>query len=281
MASAARTARRKANQVAREAAPWVERLARAGFFARGVVYVLVALLAARAAHEHRHPTGSRGAMHEIFRQPLGRVLLPLLAVGLLGFALWSLVQAVLDPEHKGTSLKGLGKRSAHLFTAVVYTGLAATAARLALYGWAQRDRESAGRFTTPVMEHPLGRWIVMGVGAWMFVYGLWLLYRSVAKEPEKMLDVSRLRPHTQKVFKLAGRIGIAARAVVFGVIGVYLVLAGLHHRPGEAKTPPGALESVRQQPHGPWLLALMAVGLAAFGLFEMVKARYRVIRAAR
>lgn len=281
MASAARKAQRKANQVARDAAPWVERLARAGFFSRGVVYVLIALLAARAAYGQRHPAGTRGAMLEIFQQPFGRVLLPLLAVGFLGFAVWSLVQAVLDPERRGTSVKGLGKRAAHLFTAVVYTGLAATAARLALYGWAQRDQESAGRFTAPVMEHPLGRWVVMGVGAWMLVYGLWLLYRSVAKEPEKMLDVSSLRPETQKAFKLAGRIGIAARAVVFGVLGVYLVLAGLHHRPGEARMPPGALESVRQQPHGRWLLAVIAAGLAAFGLFEIVKARYRVIRAAR
>jgi hypothetical protein len=281
MSGATEQVQRKARQVARQAAPWVERLARAGFFARGVVYVLVAVLAARAAFEHGRPAGTHGAMLAMFRQPLGRILLPLLAVGLLGFAVWSLVQAVLDPERKGTSVKGLGKRATYLFTAVVYTGLAATAARLAAYGWASGDSESAGRFTRPVMEHPAGRWAVMAVGAWMLVYGVWLLYRSVAKEPEKMLDTSSLRPHTRKVFDLAGRIGVAARAVVFGVLGIYMVLAGLHHRPGEAKMPPGALESVRQQPHGRWLLALVAVGLAAFGLFEMVKARYRVIRAAK
>ena len=281
MASAAKQAQRKANEVARDVAPWLERLARAGFFSRGVVYVLIALMAGRAAFQNRHPAGTRGAMLEIFRQPFGRVLLPILALGLLGFAVWSLLQAVLDPERRGTSLKGLGKRTAHLFTAIIYVGLAATAARLAVYGWARGDRESAGRFTGPVMEHPLGRWVVIGVGAGMVGYGFWLLYRSVAKEPEKMLDLSSLPPHTQNVFKLAGRVGIAARAVVFGVIGTYLVLAALHHRPNEARMPPGALESVRQQPHGAWLLAVVAVGLAAFGLFEMVKAWYRVIRSAR
>lgn len=281
MVSVARKAQAQVNSAARDAAPWVERLARAGFFSRGVVYVLVALLAGRAAYEQRHPSGTRGAMLEILHHPMGRVVLPALALGLLGFALWSAVQAVLDPERRGTSLKGLGKRAAHLFTAVVYVGLAATAARLAVYGWAQGDRESAGRFTAPVMEHPMGRWAVMAVGAWMLGYGLWLLYRSVAKEPEKMLDVSSLRPRTQHALKLAGRVGVAARGVVFGVIGVYLGLAALHHRPNEARMPAGALESVRQQPHGRWLLAVVAVGLAAFGLFEMVKARYRVIRAAK
>ncbi len=281
MGSVARDARRQVNDAAREAAPWVEGLARAGFFSRGVVYVLIALLAGRAAFGHRHPAGTRGAMLEILQHPMGRAVLPVLALGLLGFALWSLVQAVLDPERRGTSLKGLGKRTAHLFTAAVYVGLAATAARLAVYGWAQGDRESAGAFTRPVMEHPLGRWIVAGVGVGMLGFGAWLLYRSVAKEPEKMLDVSSLRPPVQKAFKLAGRVGVAARGVVFCVLGVYLGLAALHHRPSEARMPAGALESVRQQPHGRWLLAVVAIGLAAFGLFEMVKARYRVIRAAK
>jgi hypothetical protein len=269
------------NEAARDAAPWVERLARAGFFSRGVVYVLVALLAARAAYEQRHPAGTRGAMIEVLRHPLGRVVLTALALGLLGFALWSAVQAVLDPERRGSSLKGLGKRTAYLFTAIVYTGLAATAARLAVYGWAKGDRDSAGAFTAPVMEHPLGRWAVAAVAAALLGYSGWLLYRSVAKEPEKMLDVSSLSPHVQKVFKLAGRVGVAARGVVFAVIGIYLGLAALHHRPSEARMPAGALESVRQQPHGRWLLAVVAIGLAAFGLFEMVKAKYRVIRAAK
>jgi hypothetical protein len=281
LGTAATKAQRQVNDAAREAAPWVERLARAGFFSRGVVYVVVALLAARAAFEQRHPAGTRGAMLEILHHPMGRVLLPLLALGLLGFALWSAVQAVLDPERRGTSLKGLGKRTAHFFTAIIYVGLAATAARLAVYGWAQGDRDSAGAFTRPVMEHPLGRWIVAGVGVVMLGFGAWLLYRSVAKDPEKMLDVSSLRPNVQKAFDLAGRVGVAARGVVFGVIGVYLGLAALHHRPNEARMPAGALESVRQQPHGRWLLAVVAIGLAAFGLFEMVKARYRVIRAAK
>jgi len=281
LGTATRKAKRHVDNAAREAAPWVERLARAGYFSRGLVYLLVALLAARAAYERRHPAGARGAMLEILRHPLGRVVLTVLTVGLLGYAVWTLIQAVMDPERKGTSLSGLGRRAAYLFTAVVYTGLAATSARLAAYGWAEGDTESAGRFTTPVMEHALGRYALIAAGVGLLGYGLWKLYRAVAKEPEKRLDLSSLRPGTQKALKLAGRVGVAARGVVFGVIGVYLALSALHHRPDEARMPSGALESVRQQPHGAWLLAVVAVGLAAFGLFEMVKARYRVIRAAK
>ena len=274
-------AKQKVKQAAREAAPWVETLARAGYLARGVVYLVVALLAARAAFEHRRPAGTRGAFMEMLRQPFGRAVLALLTIGLLGYAAWRFVQAVLDPERKGKKLKALGKRASYLFTTVVYVGMAAAAARLALGGPPQRDQVSAGRWIAPVMQHPLGRWAVLAAGVWIAAYGPWLLYRSVAKEPEKRLDVSSLSPGMQRAFKAAGRVGVAARGVVFGVIGVWLVLAAWHARPGEAKMPAGALESVREQPYGRLLLALVAVGLGAFGFFEIVKARYRHITPAR
>jgi hypothetical protein len=271
----------KVKRAARGAAPWVETLARSGYVARGVVYLVVALLAARAAFVHGRPAGTRGALMELFRQPLGRAALGLLTVGLLGYAAWRFVQAVLDPEHRGTQLKALGKRAAYLSTTATYLGLAVAAARLALAGEPVRDQTSAGRWIAPLLEHPLGRWAVLGAGVWIAAYGPWLLWRAAAKEPEKRLDVSRLRPGTQRAVKLAGRIGVAARGVVFLVVGVWVVLAAWHLRPQEAKMPAGALESVREQPHGKWLLALVAVGLGAFGCFEIVKARYRHITPAR
>ena len=281
MTDVAGEAKRQVKQAARDAAPWVEKLARAGYLARGVVYVVVGFLAGRAAFGHRRPAASRGAMTELLHQPMGKVVLALLAVGLLGYAAWRFVQAVLDPERKGKKLKALGKRASYLFTSVVYVGMAAAAVRLALGGPPQRDQVSAGRWTAPVMEHPLGRWLLLAVGVWVAGYGLWLLYRSVAKEPEKRLDLRSLGVGTQKVFKLAGRVGVAARGVVFGVIGIWLALAAWHLRPGEAKMPAGALESVREQPYGRLLLALVAFGLGAFGFFEVVKARYRRITPAR
>jgi hypothetical protein len=277
MTDVAGEAKQTVKRAAREAAPWVERLARAGYLARGVVYLVVALLAARAALEHRRPAGTRGAFMEMLRQPLGRAILGVLAVGLLGYAAWRLVQAVLDPERKGTKLKALGKRASYLFTSVVYVGMAAAAARLALGGPPQHDQTSAGRWVAPLMRNPLGRWAVLAAGVWIAAYGLWLLYRSVAKEPEKRLDLSRVPPGTQRALKAAGRAGVAARGVVFGVVGGWVVLAAWHARPGEAKMPAGALESVREQPHGRWLLVLVAIGLGAFGCFEIVKARYRHI----
>ncbi|MFL5381868.1 MAG: DUF1206 domain-containing protein [Longimicrobiaceae bacterium] len=274
-------AKRQVKEAAREAAPWVETLARAGYLARGVVYLVVALLAGRAALEHRRAAGTRGAFMELLLQPLGRVVLGVLTVGLLGYAAWRFVQAVLDPERKGKKLKALGKRASYLFTTAVYVGMAAAAARLALGGPPERDQFSAGRWVAPVMQHPWGRWAVLAAGVWIAAYGPWLLYRSVAKEPEKRLDTRGLSSGMERAAKAAGRVGVAARGVVFLVVGVWVVLAAWHARPSEAKTPAGALESLRQQPYGPWLLVVVAVGLGAFGLFEIVKARYRHITPAR
>lgn len=273
-------ARHEVKKAARKAAPWMEKLARAGYFSRGFVYVVIGLIAGRAALYDGRPAAMRGAMLEVAHQPLGRAALFVLALGLLGYATWRAVQSVLDPERKGTKLKGLGKRAAYMSTAITYVGLAAAAVKIALSGWGPGDRTSAGQWTAPVMQHPLGRWAVAAVGVWIAGYGAWLLYRSVAKEPEKKLDLYGLRLGVQKAFKLAGRIGIASRAVVFGVIGIWMVRAAWHHRPAEARMPAGALETVREQPHGHWLLGVVAVGLAAFGFFEMVKARYRVIQPA-
>ena len=186
----------------------------------------------------------------------------------------------IDNHHKSIDLSA-PTTSLNLFTTVVYVGLAAAAARVAL-GWGPvRDQTSAGPWVAPFLAHPLGRWAVLAAGVWIAAYGPWLLWRSVAKEPEKRLDVSRMTPAMQRTFKLIGRVGVAARGVVFLVVGIWMVRAAWQLRPREAKMPAGALESLREQPYGQWLLALVALGLGAFGLFEIVKARYRHITPAR
>ena len=77
----------------------------------------------------------------------------------------------------------------------------------------------------------------------------------------------------------AGRLGYAARGVVFLIIGGFLGLATLHSSSSEAIGLGGALQTVAAQPHGWVLLALMAVGLFAFGVFGIVQAFYRRIDA--
>ena len=105
-------AEQHAQRVTRAARPWIERLARYGYAAKGVVYVLIGTLAALGAFkEDEGPTDSRGALTQIVYQPFGRTILCVIAAGLAGYALWRLTQALRDTEAKGRSWKGLSIRA--------------------------------------------------------------------------------------------------------------------------------------------------------------------------
>lgn len=129
-----RRAERSAEQAARHASPWLERLARLGYVAEGVVYVVVGALAVGVAVGiGGRTTDERGALEVIGTQPLlGRVLLVSVALGLASYALWQLVQAVADPDGEGHDARGIAKRVGHGFRALVRVGLAFTAGRLVL-----------------------------------------------------------------------------------------------------------------------------------------------------
>lgn len=278
-------ARGAAHDAAREAAPWIERLARFGYAAKGVVYIIVGGLALDAATSAAQATGSRGALQSMLQQPLGRVMLGLVAVGLFGYVVWKGVQAVLDPEHEGSDAKGVLKRAAFGITAVIYAGLALAAVRMAMASGgggespgAEGDGTAPDRYTAMVMDKPMGRWAIGLVGAGIIAYGLYNLYKAYAAKLSEEMDLSELEPENRRRVIWAGRFGMAARGVVFGIIGWFLIQAARHYDPQEAMGLGGALRTLEQQAYGPWLLGVVALGLVAYGLFYLVKARYRRIQ---
>ena len=86
-------------QDARQSAgPTLAKLARAGFAAKGVLYVVVGFLAAASAFgAGGETTGSRGAMATLFEQPFGKVLLSVVAIGLVGYSIFQFIRAIEDP----------------------------------------------------------------------------------------------------------------------------------------------------------------------------------------
>jgi hypothetical protein len=271
-----------AKAAVREAAPWVVKLARFGYLARGFVYVLVGVLAGLAAvGERGRPEGTRGTLLEIFRHPGGQLLLGAIAAGLAGFAIWRVVQALLDPERKGTGAVGIGKRIGYLVSAFIHGGLAATAAKLALGERVRGGEDAQARsWTARLMEAPAGRWLVVLAGAGILAYGVWQLWRAWKSDLAKRLDLARLSPEAREWTVRAARVGVASRGVVSVILGLFVVRAGLAYDPGKARGLEGALQSVREKAYGPWLLGAVAAGLAAFGIFEIMKARFRRIHPA-
>lgn len=264
-----------------EAGPWIVWLARAGYAAKGVVYCVVGLLALLAAFGSGdgETTGSRGALHKILTQPFGVVLVSLLAVGLAGYALWCFLQAIIDPDRAGKDAKGAAKRVGKFFKGLVHSALVVAAVGMVTGRESGGDGESnIDRWTAKLMAMPWGVWLVGIVGASVLGYGVWQLIRAWRVNLDKMLSLGELPPETRRPVVNVSRFGIGARGVVFGVIGLGLILAAWHANPSEAKGVGESLRWVAQQPYGPWLLAVVAAGLMAYGFYEFVRAGYRVIR---
>ncbi|MGH7517155.1 MAG: DUF1206 domain-containing protein [Gemmatimonadales bacterium] len=256
----------------------MEDLARAGYLAKGVVYLLIGILALQAAAgAGGSVSGPEGALLTILRQPLGRVLLGLTAVGLSGYAVWRLFCATFDPERHGNATKRLFVRAGYAASAVAHAALALEAARLALGMGGTGDR--AESWTARLLDAPWGPWLVGAVALGVAGYGVAQIARGLGRKVEERLRLGELPPEQRRLVVRVGRIGHVARGVVFGIIGALLMRAALAHDPRGAGGLGAALQTLERQPYAPVLLGAVAVGLAAYGAYQLVKARYRVIAA--
>ena len=271
----------QAEQAVRSAVrnPWVERLARFGYAARGVVYALIGLLAIQAAFGGRgaieQQASPEGALQRIAEQ--SRLLLVLVAIGLIGYALWRFVQAILDPENKGTDAKGLAKRGSMLASGIAYAGLALLAARIVSGTGNASSGGGSQEAAAGLMDKPFGRWLVVLAGIAVIVSALYQIYESYTKKFRKRLKLEEMDANEERLATRTGQVGLTARGIAFFVSGWFLVQAGLRYNPNEARGLGGALETLASQPYGPWLLGLVALGLIAYGAYSFLQARYRKI----
>ena len=272
-------AEQKAEQLTRAARPWIERLARYGYAAKGVVYVLIGSLAALGAFHvggNNGPTDSRGALTQIVYQPYGRVMLGVVAAGLAGYALWRVTQALRDTEDKGTSWKGLAVRTGYAFIGVVYAGLSFSAVRL-IFGRdaGEGSDEQTKGWTAFALMFPLGQLLVGLAGLSVIAFGLWQCYKAFTAKFCRKWKRHEMHEHAHGLAMRVGQVGLVARAVVFFIVGLFLIQAAWYARAEEARGLGGALRALEQQPHGPFVLGAVALGLVAYGLYMFVEARYR------
>ncbi|HYG09946.1 MAG TPA: DUF1206 domain-containing protein [Pyrinomonadaceae bacterium] len=258
--------------------PWVERLARFGYAAKGIVYIVVGALATLAATGMGgETTGTQGAMRSIARQPFGKVMLGIVAFGLIAYVIWRWVQAITDADNKGTKAKGIALRLGYTGSGLVYAGLAYSAGRIVFGAEEDGKLGAAESWTASVMEYPYGNWLVVLGGLGVIGYGLYQCYKGYTAKFRKRLKVGEMSESGVIWATRSGRFGFIARGVVFGIVGGFLIQAALHYNSSEAKGLDGALQLLTRQSHGKWLLGLTALGLVAYGLYMLVEARYRRI----
>jgi len=250
-----------------------EWLARAGFVARGVIYVIIGILAVKLATGSNGTTANQqGALATVAHQPFGKVMLVLLAVGFAGYALWRLTRALLGHGPEGAD-RGLD-RIAAFASGAVYAGLCAIAIEIL----AGSDTSSSGKGQAAgVFGWPAGTWLVGIAGIVAVGVGVYQAHKGISRDFLEDSKTEQMDPAVRKGMEALGMIGYVARAIVFCLVGVFLVKAAVEFDPNKAVGLDGALAKVAHAPYGPVLLALVAAGLIAFGVYSLADARYRRI----
>lgn len=250
-------------------------MARMGYAARGIVYLLVGGLAAvAAAGQGGQTTGSRGALERLLAAPMGQALLVALALGLIGYALWRCFQAIKDTDHHGHGLKGLTIRSSLLVSSVTHTLLALFAISLTISLGDNSSDGSSQSLANWLMQQPFGRWLVGAVGAIMLGAGFGHAKKGVTAQFHQHFDMPRL---VQRWAYPICRFGLAVRGLVFLITGTFFVIAAYQHEPNEAGGMAEMFDALRSSPFGTWLIGFVAVGLLAFGTYSLLEAVYRKV----
>lgn len=270
----------QAEQMARGVATgtWMSRLARLGYATKGVVYLIIGGLAAQLAIGHGgSATDQHGVLHTIYDQPFGKFLLAIVALGLLGFALWCFIQALFDTEGKGRDAKGMIARIGYAIVGVGYGALAFGAYQL-VAGTGNGGKSSTTTtqdWTALLLKQPFGVVLVVLVGLVVIAVALYLFSKAYSAKFRSRLNLARVNAQVRKWAISAGRCGYAALGVVFSIIGFFLLVAAFQHNPHQAEGLDSALQTLAKQPFGPVLLGIVALGLIAYGVYSFVEARYR------
>jgi hypothetical protein len=273
-------ARPDVQQGLRAASPALVMLGRAGYAAKGIVYVVMGALAAKVAlGTGGKTTDTRGAIGVIGDGPMGTIALVAIGVGLLGYMLWRLIAAATDAEGEGDEPTKLVVRGAQAGRGIAYGVLGVQALR-ALGGDDIGSQGAAARhWTARLLDMPFGRALVVGAGLGVLGYAAYQWYRAFSDKARKHLDLAQAGPTQATWIVRLGRFGIAARGVVFAMIGVFLVRAGLQGDSGEAGGIAQSLQALGNASYGRLVLGAVAFGLIAYGAYQLATARYRHMRA--
>ena len=241
-------------------------LARIGYTARGIVFLLIGGLSVLAACGWgQRVADGKDALRTLFGQPFGRFLLMVITIGLLCFAAWRLSQAILYADHQGNGVAALARRVVQGAAGIFFIGFAGVAASIALR-WddgGNSDKLARG-WTAWLLAKPYGQWLMGAIGVGFVVSAVAIAVGGYRAEFSRRLELDKVE---RGVVTALGRFGSVARAVVYATIGCFLVFAALHSHSSEAKGSGGALRFLQQQPYGSVLLGITALGLLAFGVY--------------
>jgi hypothetical protein len=257
----------------------LEHLARVGLIAFGVVHLLVAWLAIQLAWFglSGESADQSGAMAALAETTFGKPLLWIIAVGLIALAAWQAAEVFRwrwgwSAEGK-TRTKALRKSANALIKAGVYIALAVLAIRFAT-GGGQSSSQSQQETTAGVFSWPAGQWIVGAAGLVLIGVGAWHIRKGMNKHFLKQIDTTMASPKALRLVTRLGQVGFPGKGLALIGVGALLIWAAVTFDPSKARGLDGAMHTILGLPFGQILATLIAIGIAAFGLFCFVRARY-------
>ena len=255
---------------------WIEPPVRFGAFVRGVLYLLAGMFALGLALDTGGaPMAPEGAIAVIGNQEFGRILLVLVALGLLGYSIWGIVRAVFDPHGRGTKPLGMFQRAGYAVSAVGHGGLLF----LTLSNLWSGSATNSGGWIGSLLEHPLGPWLLGLVGmCWVVGAGILQIVAGARGSMERDLRTERMSRTTRSFVLSLGRVGAVARGVLFTLVGGFMIQAAVQRDPGSGEGIESAWLALLHEPYGRWLLGAVALGIVAFGLYSMLCARWMRVR---
>jgi hypothetical protein len=237
-----------------------------GLISYGVIHLVVAWIALQLVFGKRAEASPEGALSQLGKQPLGGVLLWVMAIGLFTLTLWQAVEATIGRDQPDRDSR-LRRRLMSAGRAIVYLALGALAVGIAI-GSTSSSGDSEETFTAKLMSIPFGQVLVAAVGGVVIGVGIAQVVKGVKQNFTEDLD----RGAPAAVRRL-GTVGYCARGIALAVIGALFIWAAISYDPDKAGGMDQALTTIRDQPFGSVLLAIMAAGLACFGVYCFFWAR--------
>lgn len=251
--------------------PWVGRVVRLGYLAKGLIYTLIGVLALRVAFgmSGGRLTDPSGILRTLLSQRFGTVLLAVIGIGIVGYAAYYIFEAAADLRRRGGGARGWASRGLTMVKAAVYGLIGVQALLVVFFDRRPADRTEQG--AGALMQLPLGHWLLVAIGIGVAMYGVSQLRMVWRGRVDEDIDAAQVRREAPWLLSL-GRFGIAARSVIIVLMGLTFARSGWRGRASDADGYRDALQTVAS--FDAWLLAAIGAGLLCFGIYQICHARY-------
>jgi hypothetical protein len=255
--------------------PGLELLERLGYIVRGVLYVVIGVLALRMAlsKPDGQAVGLTGSVLVLVGNQFGRLLLFVIVIGLAAYSIWGLVRAFFDPLRRGSDPSGYLERLGFVSSSASYATIVVFTLKV-LAGTGSSTTDATRKTISSILEHPEGGWLTVVIGLIALGIGLGQFVESYRAAFKRDLKGAEMRDTMRNLVVALGRFGMLARGVIFAIVGWFILQAGLHHDPSKVQGFDGAFLYLLTKPFGHVVLGIVALGFVALGLHSLACARW-------